>query len=201
MAVRVHVGCGSQPLAGWINVDRDDLPGVDRVLDVRRGLPFAGVELIFAEHFLEHLTLGEGLAFLAECRRVLRPDGVLRISTPNLDWVYLTHYAVGRERAEEITACLELNRAFHGWGHRFLYNRSTLAAALGTAGFARTDFRAYGDSDLPQLRGLERHARDPDLPGHPHVLVAEAAGEGSPAEDLRRRAADYLRDLAIGSPP
>ena len=53
---RLHVGCGSLILPGWINVDLESQPGVDHVLDVRRGLPFGNLRYVFAEHFLEHLT-------------------------------------------------------------------------------------------------------------------------------------------------
>src|SRR5215471_15091639 len=84
---RLHIGCGQQAIPGWINIDNQGLPGVDQVLDVRSGLPFAGVATIYAEHSLEH-----GLAFLVECRRVLLDEGVLRLSTPSLDWVLTTHY-------------------------------------------------------------------------------------------------------------
>ena len=70
--VRLHVGSGTEAIAGWINIDNHALPGVDRVLDVRRGLPFRDVVSIYAEHFLEHLSLDDGLAFLVECRQ--RPD-------------------------------------------------------------------------------------------------------------------------------
>ena len=69
--VRLHVGSGSESIPGWINIDNHALPGVDHVLDVRRGLPFRDVRSIYAEHFLEHLSLDEGLAFLVECRRAL----------------------------------------------------------------------------------------------------------------------------------
>jgi predicted SAM-dependent methyltransferase len=178
---RLHIGCGQQAIPGWINIDNQGLPGVDQVLDVRKGLPFAEVAAIYAEHFLEHLALEDGLAFLAECRRVLKPDGVLRLSTPNLEWVLTTHY-----RWRDVTAqnrlddCLKLNRAFQGWGHRFLYNRETLAAAVRAAGFARASFFEYGESDTAELRGLERHETWDDVPGLPHVLVVEASGLAKP---------------------
>src|SRR5437763_14389901 len=87
--MKLHIGAGTSPLAGWTNVDILPYPGVDAVLDVTRGLPFENVELIFAEHFLEHLSLADALRFIGECRRVLNDDGVLRVSTPNLDWVWL----------------------------------------------------------------------------------------------------------------
>ncbi len=178
---RLHIGCGTQALPGWINIDNQGLPGVDQVLDVRRGLPFARVAAIYAEHFLEHLALDDGLAFLQECRRVLAPDGVLRLSTPNLDWVLTTHYrwrdVTEEDRQED---CLRLNRAFHGWGHQFLYNRPMLVAALRSAGFASATFCRYGESDLPALKGLERHETWDDSPDLPHVLIVEALGSAPP---------------------
>ena len=90
----LHIGCGKVILQDWINIDLDALEGVDLVYDIKKGIPFNNntIKYIFAEHFLEHLTREEGLFFLKECHRVLRKGGVLRLSTPNLDWVWTTHY-------------------------------------------------------------------------------------------------------------
>jgi predicted SAM-dependent methyltransferase len=176
--VRLHLGSGQSPIAGWINIDIQPLPGVDRVLDVRRGLPYDDVAAIYGEHFLEHLELEEGLACLVECRRVLAPDGILRISTPNLDWVLASHYRYGRWTADDeaVSDCFQMNRAFHGWGHRFLYNRQTLHAALLAAGFSTITMHRYGESDVAELAGLERHEKSGDTAELPHVLVAQASG-------------------------
>ena len=194
--MRLHIGSGPLAIAGWTNVDVAAYPGVDVVLDVREPWPFADVDAIFAEHFLEHLTLAEGLRFLRECRRVLGDGGVLRLSTPNLDWVWLTHYKPPAELSieEQLTGCLEINRAFHGWGHQFLYNFRTLELALRAAGFAIVEQRNYGESEHEELRGLERHERHRDLDGAPSVVVVEARGVAEPAMDFEERIAAYLRD-------
>ena len=195
---RLHIGCGQQSIPGWINIDNQGLRGVDQVLDVRKGLPFANVASIYAEHFLEHLGLEDGLAFLAECRRVLTPDGILRLSTPNLDWVLLTHYRgpqTGDVEAQE--DAFRLNRAFHGWGHQFLYNRATLSLALRSAGFARTTFCRYGESEIAELGGLERHQTWVDTPELPHVLIVEASGAAK-AEKIPETLLREFRE-AIGS--
>lgn len=177
-AERLHVGCGRSPIAGWLNVDALPLPGVDRVLDVGEGLPFEDVSFLYAEHFLEHLSLQEGLAFLRGCRRVLSPQGVIRLSTPNLDWVMKTHYRLGQWSSEEeaLVDCLKTNRAFRGWGHQFLYNRQTLTLSLRTAGFEHVSFHSYGQSDRPELSGLEQHEEYDDVPDFPHVIIAQATG-------------------------
>ncbi|MGZ5494514.1 MAG: hypothetical protein ACXWHG_12990 [Thermoanaerobaculia bacterium] len=61
---------------------------------------------------------------------MLRDDGVLRLSTPNLDWVWASHYRRVLTSDQEILGAFGLNRAFRGWGHRFLFNFGTLAATL-----------------------------------------------------------------------
>ncbi|MEO8190766.1 MAG: methyltransferase domain-containing protein [Acidobacteriota bacterium] len=193
--MRLHVGCGSEAIPGWVNIDSRPLPGVDRVLDVTSGLPFDGVEAVYAEHFLEHLSLDDGLAFLAECRRALKDEGVLRLSTPNLDWVYLTHYQIGRwsDDTESLRDCFQMNRAFHGWGHRFLYNAPSLAAVLRASGFATVRFQPYGESDVAELRGLERHETWEDTPDLPHVIIAEASGRAAP-RPLPAKVVDSFRE-------
>lgn len=195
--VRLHLGSGQSPIAGWINIDVQQLPGVDRVLDVRRGLPYANVAAIYGEHFLEHLELEEGLACLVECRRVLAPDGIVRISTPNLDWVLASHYRYGRWTAEDeaISDCFRMNRAFHGWGHRFLYNRQALVAAFHAAGFSTITMHRYGESDVPELAGLERHEKSGDTEELPHVLVAQASGRSETLPMSRELLAEYRQAL------
>ena len=197
--MKLHVGSGPVALHGWTNVDVLPYPGVHVLCDVRAGLPFKRVQFMFAEHFLEHLMLADGLRFLRECRRVLADDGVLRLSTPNLDWVWLTHYRPPgvMNEAEELLGCLEINRAFHGWGHQFLYNRRTLTRALHSAGFSNIVACAYGESRVVELRNLERHERSIDWPSAPSLLVFEASGRGAEDPDFERTLEPYIRDAAV----
>src|SRR5258708_32385343 len=93
---RPHVGSGPQILRGWVNIDSKPYPGVEHVLDVTQSFPFTDVKFIYAEHFIEHVPYAAGATFLATCRSVLREDGILRLSTPNLDWGWMTQYRFGR---------------------------------------------------------------------------------------------------------
>ena len=88
----LHIGSGLAHLDGWLNVDLRSLPGVDIAMDVTRRFPFDGVDSIYAEHFIEHLAVDEALEFLENSWRALAPGGKIRLSTPNLEWVWLTHY-------------------------------------------------------------------------------------------------------------
>jgi predicted SAM-dependent methyltransferase len=195
---KLHIGSGPQILEGWGNIDNVQYPGVDHVLDVTQGLPFADVSFVFAEHFIEHLAYADALNLLRECRRILRDDGILRLSTPNLDWVWVTHYRLGNTDVEEVQACFRLNRAFRGWGHQFLYNERTLRATLADAGFANVEPREYGESPHAELRGLERHEKSPDYGTLSHILIVEASGRGGkPPAYLKNPRAEFLRDSAV----
>ena len=195
-AERLHIGSGPQILPGWVNIDNVRYPGVDRVLDINRGLPFRDVRYIFAEHFIEHLSLNETMYFLRECRRVLRDDGILRLSTPELDWVWASHYRLGADAAESVQSCFRLNRAFRAWGHQFLYNEESLRALLLDAGFATVVRCQYGLSEHDALRGIERHERSDDFEGLPDILIVEASGRGGAAPDyLHAPRAEFLHDL------
>lgn len=187
--VKLHIGAGDKRLEGWVNVDLKRLPGVDVVADVTKGLDFENVEAVFAEHFLEHLAVTDALAFLTESHRVLEDGGWIRLSTPNLDWVWLTHYRLDAEPGEKQLMAVRLNRAFRAWGHQFVWNRETLGWALAAAGFTDLRWCRYGESELPIFRGLERHETYGDSPEMPHVLIVEARkGAAQPAELARLRA-------------
>jgi predicted SAM-dependent methyltransferase len=196
--MKLHLGCGPVVLPGWVNIDNQPYPGIDRVLDVTQGLPFEGARYVFAEHFIEHIPYPTAVALLKECRRVLADDGVLRLSTPNLDWVWVTHYKLGMTEQESADACYYLNRAFRGWGHQFLYNETTLRATLMEAGFSTIERVEYGQSGHAELTGLERHPKSPDYGSLSHILIVEASGRGgempksfTPARD------EFLRDLGV----
>lgn len=198
-AGRLHIGSGPEILPGWLNVDSKHYPGVDHVLDVTQAFPFADVQFIFAEHFIEHLSYGDAMAFLKNCRACCRDDGVLRISTPNLDWVWVTQYHLGtwQSELEQIQDCFGMNKGFHGWGHQFLYNLATLTETLHAAGFRQVLPCRYGQSEHAELRNLERHEQYPDTPDLPHIIIVEAFGRQTPGSDLLEPSrAEFLSAVA-----
>jgi hypothetical protein len=176
-------------LEGWLNLDIQQLPGVDLVVDVNRGLHWRDVEAVYAEHFLEHLDLDRAIGFLDDIHRCLVPRGVVRLSTPNLDWVWETHYSNASDPDLRRVQGLRLNRAFHGWRHRFLWNRVLLGDALTACGFRDLVWCRYGESERAVFRGLEHHDTYEDRADLPHVLIVEAEkGEADPAAMAELRA-------------
>ncbi|HEY8243457.1 MAG TPA: methyltransferase domain-containing protein [Casimicrobiaceae bacterium] len=82
----VNLGSGPHKLPGFVNVDLDAAGRPDVVADLSRGLPFADAcaDAIFTEDFVAQLEPDALLRFLAECRRMLKPGGTLRVLTPDL---------------------------------------------------------------------------------------------------------------------
>ena len=187
--LRLHVGCGARRLEGWLNLDLQPLNEVDLAHDVTRGLPFEDVEAVYAEHFLEHLGASAAVGFLVDAHAALAADGVIRLSTPNLDWVLAAHSSRGLSAPDRVRLGLGVNRSFYGWGHRFLWSRALLERAFLAAGFTGLSWHAYGESDDPRFEGLEQHETYPDTPDLPHVLVVEGRkGEACPEELAELRA-------------
>lgn len=74
---KVQFGSGGNIIAGWENYDQD--------IDISKKLPFADkiVDLIFAEHVVEHITSCDAYRFLEECYRILKPGGEINIIVPD----------------------------------------------------------------------------------------------------------------------
>jgi predicted SAM-dependent methyltransferase len=158
---RLHFGCGSRRVPGWLNVD---VRGSEHDVDLAGGvLPWAdGVfGAVAAQHVVEHLELRtELLPLLRELWRVSRPGAEICLSCPDLEKVcrmYLedrgasllqdrqTRFAV--RAAEGMPPQHMVNLMFHQGGeHRNLFDFDLLRWALEQAGWEgcrRTDENGF----------------------------------------------------------
>lgn len=159
--MKIHLGCGTNYIKGWVNVDLDS-PLADVHLDLRCPLPYpdASVNFIFNEHFIEHVTREEGLAFLKECRRVLIPEGVFRVSTPDLRWLVAQYVSGKLDEWTDVgwvpeTSCRLFNEGMRLWGHQFVYDLPELLLTLREAGFTDVRQMKHRESIHSDLVGLE----------------------------------------------
>src|ERR1700684_350724 len=89
--IKLHLGAGAHHMKGWLNLDAELPRGLPEMHGFTQWIAPARIpagdgeaDYVYSEHFLEHLTLEDGEAVLAEAHRVLKPGGVLRVSTPDL---------------------------------------------------------------------------------------------------------------------
>lgn len=83
----LNCGCGGRHHPDWRNLDLVSRDPDVLAHDLRRSIPFADASFdgVYSSHFLEHLPRRLAPRFLAECRRVLVPGGVLRLVVPDLE--------------------------------------------------------------------------------------------------------------------
>jgi predicted SAM-dependent methyltransferase len=147
----LHLGCGTNKLPGWVNIDllgyAADIPW-----NLLRALPFPTgcARAAFLEHVIEHFTLADSLTLLEECRRVLRPGGVIRIGVPDLGR-YMRSYAgdralIDQARPDRPTPLLAVAEVAQSHGHQSAYDAETLILLLREAGFRDVAIRGFRES-------------------------------------------------------
>ena len=145
----LDIGCGAGPGLRYLATRGAEAVGIDASFyalqrardfvasaglaqtDARASLPFRdGVfGLVLASEVIEHLP--DGVPFLQECFRVLRPGGVVLLTTPNLwDVRRITKPAVGQPWSGDTDPT-----------HINMYTPARLGRELRAAGFARTRVR------------------------------------------------------------
>jgi predicted SAM-dependent methyltransferase len=127
--------------------------------DLARGIPFpdATVDYLFASHFLDSLTQAQGEMILAEAFRVLRPDGMIRISVSDLD-KNIELYATGK-REEALARFFPQSQSRPNLRY-FMYDWRTLQSALARAGFVDIGRREYQVGDLPEVELLDNRPEE-----------------------------------------
>ncbi len=149
--MKLHLGCGPKIIAGYMNIDARELPGVDRVSDARTldGIACGSADLIYACHILEHVGRREYAGVLRRWFDVLKDPGALRLSVPDIGAVF-AHY---REFGD-----LEVLRGFLWGGQTYAQNYHvcgwdfrTLERDLLATGFSsveRYDWRSTEHADV-----------------------------------------------------
>ena len=158
--------------AGGHPTDRAE--GQDLLLDAAEVFPFddATVDRIHTEHMIEHVDHPVGTHMLAECARILKPGGRIRILTPDFDRVIAltgdidpevatlareSNLRNGIDPAVADDPIYAVNRLFSGYGHRFLYTEAALTAALEAAGLTNVRRYPVGDTEDPDFADVDQH--------------------------------------------
>ena len=161
----INVGSGHWKLKGWVNVDLDFDSHPDVCVNLAAGLPFrdASADFIHSEDFIDQLDLAHAARFLHECHRVLKPNGVIRVLTPDAEQL-ARMYLHEPEALKSLwrnhvgvplvygTAAEILNTGMRFAGHTFLYDAETFSRLAADCGF-RAEQVSFQQSAFSTLRG------------------------------------------------
>jgi len=166
--MNLHLGCGKHYLKGWVNAD---LKYGDVKIDLTKDFPWQTntVDFIFNEHFIEHLTSEQQNNLLANCFRVLKKGGVIRICCPDIETLVkkylngtLCQDSWNRNKIVK-TECEAINFAFYNYEvdrHRFMLDFNELNRKLKAVGFTKVDRLTANNTNFPIFKNIE--TRDAD---------------------------------------
>ena len=169
---KVHIGCGPNVrLSGWLNVDQFPWPNVDLVTDVTKFWPFAELEAVYAEHFLQAIKLEDAVQLLIRITNSLKVgSGVARIATPNMRWAANK----ARRSADPIEETISLNRSFHAWSHEFLWTYEFLRFLLEEIGAIGITECEPHKSNHENFVDIEQHGSyTTDIDGNRSSVIVE----------------------------
>jgi predicted SAM-dependent methyltransferase len=195
--LKLNLGCGSVRPLGWVNTDSSLNAHLQRIpligkaiskllgkveydsnnlvyMNLNKNWSYAdnSVDIIYASHLFEHLSLQSTTLFLREAYRCLKPGGVIRIVVPDLYKIalkYLEEY--NTSSVEDPTTFIMWAINMHREGqygtpsffkkiiyemqgyphqHKYMYDAKSLSNKIKSAGFINIQSLEYGFSNLIQ---------------------------------------------------
>ena len=180
---RYNLGCGLKIYENFMNVGYwsqlnsevlyKNLNGTDNTVmfnhDLRNGVPALdeSLELVYHSHMLEHLSYADGISFLKECFRVLKPGGKMRVLVPDIQlWInayfqnnkfFFEQYRKygGIDSDIYCTNGAVFMGMLHSHEHKFGYDYDSLEWVLKLVGFTDIKKTLYADSDIDDIKIME----------------------------------------------
>ena len=136
--LRLHLGCGPRYIPGFCHVDIRPLPHVEVVTSVDALGMFAdsSASLVYASHVLEHFGRHQVASVLREWFRVLKPQGILRLSVPDFDQVIKIYHQASND-IDAVLGALVGRQDYETNFHYMVFNYGKLTALLLEAGFSQ----------------------------------------------------------------
>lgn len=85
----INLGCGTHFYQNWHNLDFVAMAEGVQAHNLLKGIPYPDFtfEAVYHSHVLEHFTKQDGEKLLAECYRILKPQGIIRVVVPDLEQI------------------------------------------------------------------------------------------------------------------
>ena len=97
VSLKLHLGCGTNKLEGWINIDSVKSFNPDLLHDISSPLPYEdqSVEEVLAEDLLEHFDKYLRYVVFGEWVRVLKIGGLMTVQVPNFKKILYRYFKFG----------------------------------------------------------------------------------------------------------
>lgn len=138
--MKLNLGCGDHILEGYVNCDLYN-KNADLACDIRK-LPFEdnSIDEIISLHVIEHFDWIECKSVLKEWHRVLKPNGLLILETPDLLETCKKFCDVSEEERFNMYGHIFAKPWIDGEIHKFLFTKNEIAKSLTEAGFTDITF-------------------------------------------------------------
>lgn len=137
--------------------------------DLRQNLPFdtGSVDLVYSSFVLNHFDYQEGLASLRDCRRILKPNGAMRVLVPDAGMLIHKHLEGKMDEFAEISGGVEASptQTMKLWAllysnSRSSYDAATIQNQMEQAGFSATISEFRSSIDHPGSKQILRETID-----------------------------------------
>lgn len=178
---KMQIGCGPNFFEGWLNTDIDSN---DRIAYLNAGASFPiesdSFDFVYSEHLFEHLKVEQQLNMLSESYRILKKGGILRIATPNIDFLFSVFAKPTiSENIDYVDWAIKniphlkgvkntvidkdqhyiyvINNFFKAWGHQVIHNVESLSKLAMQCHFSQVRECAVGESEVSIFKNIEKH--------------------------------------------
>lgn len=149
---KLHLGCGKKTIPGYLNVDIQDFSNVDIVSDIK-SLPFNSEEVdeIYSCAAIEHFGRNEWKEVIRHWYDLLKPGGVLRLSTADFEAV--CHEYLENKNIESLLGLVVGGQKDYTDFHGMIFDFKLLKKELLSIGFSSVakydwqDFSAFDNKD------------------------------------------------------
>jgi len=172
--VGIHLGAGGVEIPGLINSDLYNTTVGEKLNAINlRGFKDASIDLIETHHMIEHLSFAEFEIALKEWFRVLRPEGYLIISCPDITsvsarWLWLAIKNKFVPCADERLYTLKMiygSQEHNGMFHKSGYDKSHLKMLLEKWGFiVKFAYSPYPKRRTPSLLVIAKKYKVSEYP-------------------------------------
>lgn len=145
--MKLHLGCGKRDFGTeWISIDGGDFPHLHSHDITKLDFKDNTVDLIYSSHVLEYFDRVEVIDVLNEWKRVLKPNGILRIAVPDFESM-VKLYLSGKYNLENFLGPIfgKMEMGDEVIYHRTAYDYNSLKKILEKVGFL--DIKLYNWRD------------------------------------------------------